>query len=282
MQIVDLNQVMISNLMVQIGPHTNINIEEDLLRHMVLNSLRSYNAKFKSDYGEMVIACDDRFYWRKSIFPYYKANRKQQQEKSELDWNAIFASLNLIRDELREHFPYRVIQVETAEADDVIATLCKEFGNTNERILIISGDKDFKQLQTYMNVVQYDPVRKKFVVENNPERYLKEHIMRGDRGDGVPNFLSADSSLIDGRQKPIRTNKLNTWLDLDIEHFCDDNMLRNFKRNQMLVDLSLVPENVSQDIMRVYDEQGGKGREKLFPFFIEKRLRNLLSDINQF
>ncbi len=161
MQIVDLNQVMISNFMAQIGNHHNIKIEEDLLRHMILNSLRSYNAKFRNQYGEMVIACDDTRSWRKNLFPYYKANRKRDREKSELDWNAVFEILNRVRSELKEFFPYRVIQVETAEADDIIGTLCHQFGNTSEKILIISGDKDFRQLQTYMNVRQDDPVRKK-------------------------------------------------------------------------------------------------------------------------
>lgn len=283
MQIVDLNQVMISNFMAQIGNHTNIKIEEDLLRHMVLNSLRGYNAKFRNEYGEMIIACDDRGSWRRSIFPYYKANRKRDREQSEIDWNLVFESLNRIREELKTYFPYRVIQIETAEADDVIGTLCHEFGNTSEKILIISGDKDFRQLQVYMNVRQYDPVRKKFITENQPERYLREHIMKGDRGDGVPNFLSKDDTFVlNTRQKPLRQSKLDIWIDKQPEEFCDDVMLRGWKRNQQLVDLNFIPENVKVSIMESYNSQAGKSRDKMFNYFIENRLRNLLTDIDQF
>lgn len=283
MQIVDLNQVMISNFMAQIGNHTNIKIEEDLLRHMVLNSLRSYNAKFRNDYGEMIIACDDRGSWRRQIFPYYKANRKRDREQSEIDWNAVFDSLNKIREELKNFFPYRVIQVETAEADDVIGTLCHEYGNTSEKILIISGDKDFRQLQTYMNVTQYDPVRKKFITENQPDRYLREHIMKGDRGDGVPNFLSKDDTFVlNTRQKPLRQSKLDIWLDKQPEEFCDDVMLRGWKRNQQLVDLNFIPQDVKQAILESYNSQTGKDRSKLFNYFVENKLRNLLTDIDQF
>lgn len=283
MIIVDLNQTMISNFMAQIGNHTNIPIEEDLLRHMILNSIRSYNAKFKAEYGEMVIACDDKRYWRRELFPYYKANRKKAREKSEIDWNAVFEILNRVRDELKEYFPYRVIQIDTAEADDVIGTLCHEFGNTGERILIISGDKDFKQLQSYMNVRQYDPVRKRWLEERDPDKYLKEHILRGDQGDGVPNFLSKDDTfVVNGRQKPLRSNKLSIWLDQEPEVFCDETMLRNFKRNQQLVDLSMIPQHIKTKVMESYQAQSGKGRDKLFNYFVEKRLKHLLTDIGQF
>ena len=283
MIIVDLNQVMISNFMAQIGNHTNIKIEEDLLRHMVLNSLRGYNAKFRNEYGEMVIACDDRGSWRRAIYPYYKANRKKDREKSEIDWHMVFESLNKIREELKEYFPYRVIQIETAEADDVIGTLCQEFGNTSQKILIISGDKDFRQLHSYMNVRQYDPVRKKMIEENSPDRYLKEHIMKGDRGDGVPNFLSRDDVFVlNGRQKPLSSKKLELWVTLQPEAFCDETMLRGWKRNQQLVDLNFIPPNIKQKIVESYNEQESKPRDKLFSYFVQNKLSNLLTDIDQF
>lgn len=287
MIIVDLNQVMISNLMVTIGSHTDA-IEEDLLRHFILNSLRSYNSKFKDQYGEMIIACDDKNYWRRQIYPYYKANRKKDRETSKLDWNAIFQSLNKIRDEIKEYFPYRVIQIDTAEADDIIGTLCMKFGNelpigSVDPILIISGDKDFRQLQKYSNVKQYDPVRKRWLDEKNPEAYLKEHIMRGDKGDGVPNFLSKDDVFVlNGRQKPISQKKLDVWIKQNPTEFCDDQMLRGWKRNEQMVDLTFVPENVQTAIMDSYTAQAGKGRDKLFNYFIENKLKNLLTDIGQF
>ncbi len=278
---------MISNLMVTIGSHADA-IEENLLRHYVLNSIRSYNTKFKEQYGEMIIACDDKNYWRRQIFPYYKASRKKDRESSSLDWNAIFQSLNKIRDELKEYFPYRVIQIDTAEADDIIGTLCKEFGNEipvgiTDPILIISGDKDFRQLQKYSNVRQYDPVRKRWLDEKNPAAYLKEHIMRGDKGDGVPNFLSNDDAFVlNIRQKPITQKKLDEWLKQEPTEFCDDRMLRGWKRNEQMVNLDFVPENVSKSIMESYHAQSSKGRDKLFNYFIEHKLKNLLTDIQQF
>ncbi len=283
MIIVDLSQVMISNLMVQLGNHTNTEIEEDLLRHMVLNSIRSYNQKFKNEYGEMIIACDAGNNWRRQIFPYYKANRRKNREKSELNWTQIFDTLSKVREELKEFFPYRVIQIDGAEADDIIGTLVDKFGNTSEKILIMSGDKDFVQLQRYMNVKQYDPVQKKWRTTNDPDRFVKEHIMRGDTGDGVPNFLSADNTFVVGaRQKPLSQKKLDAWIHMDPRDFCDENMMRGYMRNQQLVDLTFIPENLREQVMVEYEAQAGKGRSKLFNYFIEKRLKNLLESINEF
>lgn len=283
MIIIDLNQVMISNFMAQIGNHTNVEVEEGLLRHMILNSIRSYMQKFKSEYGEVVIACDDRKYWRREVFPYYKANRKKAREASEIDWNAVFESLNTIRDELKMFFPYRVIQAEGAEADDVIGTLVEKFGNTSEKILILSGDKDFVQLQTYMNVKQYDPTRKRWVQTNDPSRFVKEHIMRGDTGDGVPNFLSPDNCFVVGeRQKPLMQKKLDSWINLEPEQFCDDRMLRNYHRNRQLIDLSCIPNEVKERVLSLYEEQNGKNRQHLFNYFVDKKLKHLLEAINEF
>lgn len=285
MLILDLNQVMISNIMNQIGNHTNTEIEEDLVRHMVLNTIRSLLVKYKEDYKDLVIACDDKKYWRKEVFPHYKANRKKNREASEIDWSAIFNSLNKIRDELKMFFPYRVIQVEGAEADDIIATLVMEHGNilnTGEKILILSGDKDFVQLQVYGNVKQFDPIRKKFIEHSDPQKFLKEHILKGDSGDGIPNVLSADDVFVKGeRQKPLTAKKLEVMLNFNKEEHSSDIQI-NYLRNQTLIDLSFVPKTLKKSILSEYDAQSNKDRAQLLNYFIRHRLRLLTEHINEF
>jgi len=256
---------------------------ESLLRHFILNSIRSYNSKYKDKYGELVIACDDKDYWRKDIFPYYKAHRKKDRDSSDLDWGKLFNSLNKIRDEIKETFGFRVIQVARAEADDVIATLCDMYGNTHEKILIISGDKDFRQLQSYMNVEQYDPTRKRWLKENNPSRYLKEHIMRGDAGDGVPGFLDPDDKFVNNiKAKQLRQKKLDVWLDQSPEEFCNEQMLRGYKRNEALVDLSFIPEKITQQVKESFSAQAGKRSKDMLGYFIKHKLKNLTDVITEF
>ena len=288
MILLDLNQVMISNLMMQPGIASG-GIDENLIRHMVLNSIRMYNVKFKDEYGDLVICADDKKYWRKDLFPYYKAARKKSREDSPYDWNLIFETLNRVRDEIRENFPYKVIQIDKTEADDVIGTICINYGvelrnSQSEKILILSSDKDFMQLQKFANVDQYSPMAKKFLKTSEPIKFLKEHILKGDRGDGIPNILSSDDTFItEARQKPVTEKKLNTWVSQKPEDFCDASMLRNYQRNESLIDLSKVPSEYADRILTAYrSPKEVKGKDKVLNYFIKNRMKQLMKHIQEF
>mgnify|MGYP003311737006 FL=1 len=189
MIVIDYNQVAIGAFMAEIRGRTDIDVNLPLLRHMILNTIRSYNKKHKDEFGEMIIACDNRHYWRRTVFPYYKAGRKSTREASGMDWNSIFDALNIVREELDEVFPYPVINVDGAEADDVIGTLAEYsqtigeesplFGDiTPDPFLIVSGDHDFQQLQKFSNVKQWAPAQKKWVKIKQPaSEVLLEHII---------------------------------------------------------------------------------------------------------
>lgn len=281
--------------MSQIGSNPNANLSEDLIRHMVLSSILSYKKKFSDEYGDLVFCADDKNYWRKKIFPFYKANRKKARDASKFDWSLIFNTLNKIRAEIREIFPYSVIQVDSAEADDIIATLCK-YSQSNElkrvgfltepqKVLILSGDKDFLQLQKYPNVKQFSPLLKKYLTTDDPKKFLMEHIISGDSGDGVPNFLSQDSVFVtEGvRQKPIRKVKIDEWLKLeDPTKFCDDEMLRNYKRNEALISLDMIPETLESEIVSMYEKKIVGDRKKMFNYFVANKLKYLMDSISEF
>ena len=287
MILVDFNQVVISNFMVQVGAHTNIPLEESMLRHMILNTIRYYRQKFTDDYGELVICCDSKKYWRKEVFPFYKAGRKKDRQSSGVDWSTMFHALDTVRGELKDIFPYVTLMIEGAEADDIIATIVQEVRDV--KILVLSSDKDFIQLHAYDNVEQYSPVLKKFLRHEDPEMYLKEHIIKGDRGDGIPNINSPDGVFVDGgRQKPVRRNMIESVANLNIEliesydAFSKEEMKRNWLRNRQLIDLSLIPDNIRDQIVEEYTNYKINDRSKLFNFFIEKKLSNLMENIGEF
>mgnify|MGYP000604387558 CR=1 FL=1 len=259
-------------------------VEEDLLRHTILNSIRMFRNKFTKDYGEMVICCDDKDNWRKKVFPEYKANRRKNRENDITDWKTLFELLHEMRDDLTKYFPYKVMHVDSAEADDIIGVLVAERqGIEHSPTLILSSDKDFIQLQKYQRVRQWAPLQKKFVV-GDPVESLYDKTIRGDTGDGVPNILSSDDTLItEGkRQTPVTKKKMELWRGKKPEEFCNEAMLRNYHRNKTMVDLRETPESIRINIVNQYDNQEAGDRSQLLNYFVDKRLKNLMEVIDEF
>jgi hypothetical protein len=293
MIVVDFNQTAISNLMAEIGNRTDIEIQVPLLRHMILNSIRGYKQKFGKEFGEIVIACDNQSYWRRDYFKYYKAGRKKAREASGLDWKLIFEAITMIRNEIEDYFPYKVINVDGAEADDIIAVLA-EWSQQNDFVenlfpepkpfLVLSGDHDFIQLQKYENVKQYSPVQKKYVKpEISPEKYIFEHIIRGDKGDGVPNVLSADDSIVNNiRQKPIQQKKIDIWFKDFDEMPQDAEFKKNYERNKKLVSFDSIPKSIKANVINSYVDTPSKDKSKLLNFFVERKMKNMLEVIEEF
>lgn len=279
MLIFDFNQVVIANLMEQIG-YSKVPVEENLVRHMVLNTIRANVKKFR-DYGEVVIACDNRTYWRKQVFPFYKSNRKKNREASGHDWAKIFDCMATIRQELKDNSPYKVLDVVNAEADDIIGALVTKVAGS-EPVMILSSDKDFVQLQSFPNVKQYSPTLKKFIKADDPHRQLMELIITGDSGDGVPNILSPDNSLADGiRQKPVTKKFLAEFHSTGINNF-NDILKRNWSRNQQMIDLAFIPKEVRESIISKYIEVKPASKQQFMNYMIANRLKNLLEVIDEF
>lgn len=276
---IDLSQVVLSTIFTQIVPGSEIN--QDIIRHMTFNCIRSYRKKF-SEYGRLVVCVDNKVYWRKQIFPYYKSRRKKDREKSKFDWPMIYETLDQIKADLTDFFPYQVLDVPGSEADDIIGVLCKKYNPSKS--VILSRDKDMIQLQKYPNVVQFSPIEAKWIKIEDPVKYLKSHIMKGDEGDGIPNFLSADDTFVkDGaRQKPIRKDKLELWSTLEPERFCTSQMLRGYKRNEGLIDFEKIPPNIQMDIIQASEVPFHPDRSKMFEYFRTHKMRQLMECINEF
>ena len=280
MILVDLNQVLLAGLMAQIANQKG-KLDEHLIRHMVLNIIRTHVKNFKNEYGEVVLCCDNRKYWRKEYFPFYKANRKKNRDKSDLDWHLIFDMLAKFKQELKDNFPYKVIDVEGAEADDIIGTLAPRHYK-HEKVLILSSDGDFLQLQMYGNIKQYNPSQKKYVKSEDPLLELKEKIIRGDKGDGIPNIFSpSDCFVRDLRQKPITQKVIEKYLNDSPDKWNDELALTGFSRNETLIDLRFIPEDIKTKIINTYDETK-PAIGKLLNYFIEHKLKNLMEVIEEF
>lgn len=291
MILVDMNQITIGNIMAESGGKPAIN--EDLIRHMIVNSLRTIRSKHHAEYGELVICYDYPGSWRKQAYSFYKENRKKQRKNSDFDWSALFDLLNRIRDELAENLPYKVLTVANCEADDVIAILAKE-NYVREKILIISSDGDFQQLQKYPNIDQYSPILKKMTRCDDPHEYLFEHVIRGDASDGIPNILSPDDIFIreSGRQSPISSKKYQAWLEIwknsgtTNRNICciatESQILANINRNSTLIDFDNIPDDIKMSILNKYNSVQPATRDRLLTYFASKGMRNLIQHASEF
>jgi len=281
MILLDYSQIALSNIIVQ-----KLN-DEQMIRHMILNSIRMYNKKYRDEYGQMVICADGMNTWRRDYYPYYKANRKKGRDESTQDWTEIFRILHLVREEIAENLPYKVIHIDGCEADDIIATLVmetQEFGK-DEPCMIVSSDKDFIQLQKYNNVKQFSPIQKKMVTDSNPRTYAFNHIMRGDGGDGVPNVLSADDTFVtDKSQTPLRQTRIDEWLEKSdkLREVMPEEIYRNYQRNKKLIDLTEIPDDVQTTIINTYTEQKVPMKMKVLNYLIKKRCNLLIEVVEEF
>jgi hypothetical protein len=279
MILVDYSAIAISNVVTQ-----KLDIEEDLIRHMILNSLRMHRAKHREKFGELVLCIDGSKNWRKEVYPQYKYKRKDARKQSKMDWSEVFRIMNMVKEEIRENFPYKMVEVDEVEADDIIGVLCEdtqEFGR-NEDVMIISGDKDFAQLQKYKNIHQYSPITRKYIKEATPRKQLMELILKGDTADGIPNVLSGDDVFVDGeRQTPLRQSKIDELIN-DPKALGEE-VYRNYLRNKKLIDLAETPEPLKEKIIYNYKNQDKwDNKSKVFPYLVEKRCRRLLEDVKDF
>lgn len=290
MILIDYSQVALANILsfkkdlVQ-GSESDV---KNLIRHTTLSTLKYYKKKYHKQYGDMVICCDGKKYWRKEVFPNYKAARKKSREESDLDWNLIFNTLSEIRDDLSKHFPYKVLHIERAEADDIIAVLterCNEFGSA-EDVMIVSSDKDFKQLHSFDNVKQWSPMQKKQVTIAKKDiiPFTIEHIVKGDAGDGVPNILSPDDIfLIEGRQAPVSSKRLAEFIEKGKEACRNDAERRNWDRNAVLVAFDNIPTDVKEQILNTFELNKPVGdKMKIMNYLMEHRCRLLLDELEDF
>ena len=281
MILLDYSQIALSNIIVQ-----KLN-DENMIRHMILNSIRMYNKRHRKEYGQMVICADGMNTWRRQYFPEYKGMRRKGKEESTMDWNEIFRIVNLIREEIQENLPYKVLHMEGCEADDIIGALAirtQEFGH-GEPVMIVSSDKDFIQLQKYNNVKQFSPIQKKAVTDKNPRTYLFNHVMRGDSGDGIPNVLSKDDTFMSGgKQTPLRQTRIDDWAaNADkLKDYMPEDLYRNYQRNKTLIDLNELPENIQESIINKYDNQKLPMKMKVLNYLIKKRCTNLIECVEEF
>lgn len=266
---------------------------KNILRHVIISQIKSYKNKYGADYGKLIICCDGKHYWRRKLFPPYKACRKKARAESTIDWKLIFDTMDELIVDLKENFPYKVIQIDDVESDDIIATLTKYYQENETRdcgffeeiqpILIVSSDRDFVQLHKFDTVEQIAPATKAKIKTDNPIEYLKEKVIRGDKGDGIPNILSKDDVFInEEKQTVLSKEKFEHLMTISPEECEDETIKKNWLRNKTLIDFDYIPSDVSRRIMMAYNEPINGNMNKVFNYLMKHKCMLLLKDVNSF
>lgn len=281
--LLDFSQIVISST-IEFFSFSKKQIDLPLLRHIALNNILSYKKKFNAQTNQLIICFDGKDYWRKDIFPLYKQNRKLSHDKSNFDWNEFFNIFNTIKDEIKNELPFKTIESYRCEADDIIAVLSKYHCPHQDKIIIISSDKDLIQIQNNIcsKVQQWSPLHKKYISAQTNNYNLFEHVVKGDSGDGIPNILSDEDVFLDKskRSKPIKSTNIIEWEKnnglYNPERFCSSKeMLAKFYRNHTLIDLRNIPENLSLQIIADFNTDTNK-RVDIFNYLVKNKLRKIL------
>ena len=283
MIIIDYSAISISAIIMAIKLE-KVSVTDSFCKHMILNSIRGYNSKWKYKYGPIWIACDVGKSWRKNAYQYYKANRQKGRDDSDIDWDMIFGVMNQMMVDLPLHFGYHVISEPGAEADDIIGVMARMATQHRIPSIIVSNDKDFPQLHSEY-VCQYRPKDKKIHCIDNPKDYLKEHIIKGDAGDGIPNIFSPDDVFVrsDIRQGKVTAKRLTEYMGLDPMHITDSQIKQNYFRNMNMIDLAKTPEQLINKINETMASSSPIGNQKtIMKWLTENRMRILLSRIQDF
>ena len=290
MIVIDLSQTLYASILAyDIKSPDKIDI--NLFRHLCLNAIHNILSKFKFDYGnKIIIACDSKVNWRKDLFPYYKYNRKKSRDNSNIDWSKIFENFEIIKDEIKQVFKhYKTIEVEGAEADDIIYCTAKYCYNRNEKLLIISSDKDLVQLQKYNNIKQFDSIRKIYKETDDPIKFLEYQVFKGDSSDGIPNILSPSNTYYTGiRSKPLRESKIKEWLDdpaftFNPKQVLGEDIYNRYELNNKLIDLSNLPKNLFEEKTSIIESPfNSRDNNELLDYMCKNRLSNLIQHIQDF
>lgn len=285
MILIDINNVMMVNLHASFPKKPQKDdFNAHKVRHLILNMIRTVNYKFRDEYGPIVICCDAKNTWRKKVFPYYKAHRKADRNKlTHIEWPVVFDLFSDVKEELKEWTKYPVLEVDGAEGDDVIAALVLQF--PYDKHVIVSRDRDFQQLQAYNpNLTQWDPVEKRILTPANKETFLQEHILDGDRNDGIPNVLSDDDVLVvpGKRQGKLTQKRIAEMMSTPVAEWVNTTHKRNWSRNRVLIDLRERPPSLTRDILQQYDEQKDKPRHRVYKYLITYKLTELLDVVDHF
>lgn len=227
-----------------------IAVDWDYWEYVMFSSIYHTLLKVKN-LNEIVLAVDAKNSWRYEFWPRYKEDRKKKREKSTDDfpWDKFFERYEDFLNDIKEHFPIKVMRIDKSEGDDIIGCLVNKF---SKQFHIISTDKDFIQLLSD-RVKLYDPLKKEYIEHPYPKMFLIEQCLIGQSKDSIFN-IKTPLDWPEGKRKPgFGPKACEKAMAEGLQKFLESNGLKErFSFNRTLIDFTKIPDDVCQYIIDEY------------------------------
>jgi len=242
-----------------VHPDEEINDDYDWLENQVfmkhfddtyMKNLIKFKNMYNIPYENMIVVrdCPRETIWRMNLYPEYKANRKNTCSYKNKKYNIgnIFKHIyNSLYPQLEKQYGFKILKVDNAEADDIIAVLASKIRelDKNRLIVIISNDNDYLQLvneKTLIWSLQNKLLNTK--VETTAEEILLRKILKGDDSDNIPSLIGNinEKDLNEMIKDP---KKLNEWLDNNPDK------KEGYVSNRKLIDFQFIPDEIKNLII---------------------------------
>ena len=255
-------------------------------KHAMFNTIFQMCRRFETE--ELILMVDSKENWRKKIHPEYKDNRKENRDKKEdIDWNEFFNAFNEFVCEVKQYFPFYVLQIKYLEADDIAGILARDW--QHKKKIIVTSDGDYLQLLKYKNIQLFDPMKNKFNTCEDPVRYLKMKILMGDKGDNIPAIKPRIGEVTAARMvdnpSEITTlfeDKTVSYVNPDgTEVTMGDEYKEKYKKNMALIDLNKTPDVFVKMLHKAIEEYQMPTGKEIFQYFSKNKFRELITRMEQ-
>jgi 5'-3' exonuclease len=228
--------------------------------------------KFKPDTVHVFWDCPKDEIWRKRVLNEYKAHRGDMphyDEDVQLELRKMIGAARAVLPYMGVRQYYR----EHQECDDLIYSACRVLTppkSNTRKVIIISSDSDFRQLQWSMeHVWLYLPKDQKFAGSSSCDPAIKK-ALSGDKADNIEGFRGIG---------PVKSEFLASNPKKLIE-FLDLSDIKKFKRNLALIDLSMNPGHLNNEIyvIRKMAQDVEFNKSKINELGIKHKVKGLMSE----
>jgi 5'-3' exonuclease len=190
--------------------------------------------------------------WRMELTKEYKADRCDLTAKANFKPTFEKTYSKIIPKIIKENTNISKLRLDKLEADDIIAVICKYYEKKypDEKVYIVSGDKDFLQLgRDNVIFINYKTKKPLILSEEQAKEELKMKILNGDCSDNIVTIFPKDRKLLSlKKRKELIEN------DSSLQEYFKENpdIKKKYDINCQMIDFNYIPKDLKKNILVEY------------------------------